>query len=200
MGFLDKLKAFFISEPPERTQYYKHKQEIEETAKADTVFWDKLDNDDKKELVKREKFLKLWEKASDLITVKFGKDKKQNMQQVLTALQLGNVECYYDNSKLRNLRLIGGQIHLLYGTVQQATNCFMQILYLDIIDDVSRKSDCVIAPSIYKWAFQENLSMEEFEKIFKFNAENIIKSVKFKIPITPDEAWSKILKYIESND
>ena len=195
MGFLDKIKSLFNSELTEKEKYYLHKKELEETALADTVFWDKTDNIDTKELNKRKKFLKLWEQAVDLINVNFGQNKTKNMQEVIMTLQLGNNECFYNNKVWRDFRLLEGQIQLLYGTIPQATNCFMQILYLDMIDNATNNFNFVIAPKIYKWAFQENLPIENFEKIFKFNAENIIKSAKFEISITPEEAWGKILEY-----
>lgn len=57
-----------------------------------------------------------------------------------------------------------------------------------------------IAPGIFRRAFQENLPFEEFEKIFKFNAESLIQSFNFECPITPDEAWNKILEYKKENE
>ena len=36
---------------------------------------------------------------------------------------------------------------------------------------------------------------EKFEKIFKFNAEIFHKEVSYKLPISVDTAWEKILNY-----
>lgn len=200
MGIFEAILALF-KQDNEKKQYYQNKKETEETAVADTVFWDKSENVDKKELSKRKKFLKLWndiyKQIPEVIPTSFDKDKSKNINIILTNLRLANIEYYtYKNlTKLRNCRFIEGNIQMLYGTIQQATNCFMQVLYLDIIDDVMNKLEPVIAPKIYKWAFQENLPMDKFEKIFKFNAESIIKSLKFEVSVSPDKAWNKIVEY-----
>lgn len=249
MGIFDFFKSFINNESSVRfpnsitkEDYYKRKQEIKETALTDTVFWDKAQDIDKKEITKREKFLKLWYEANKQITevipTTFDKDKSKNMNIVFTSLRLANASYYQSEnlSKLRNCRMIEGQMQQLYGTIQQATNCFMQILFLDLIDDYVSiynllyleledeytdffsdketiipkkalkslikkaykewlKEKHVVAPAIYDLAFQEELAIDKFEKIFKFNAENLIKSLKFEVPITADKAWEIITKY-----
>ena len=225
-----------------KEQYYQNKKETEETAVADTVFWDKSEDIDKKELSKRKKFLKLWndihKQIPEVIPNSFDSDKSKNIGIVLSNLRLANIEYYNSQNltKLRNCRFIEGNMQMLYGTVPQATNCFMQILFLDmvmeyidiynimylevedeytdyfsdketvipkkILNNLSQKAfnewskeKSSIAPAIYSWAFQENLSTDKYEKIFKFNAENLIKSLKFDVPVTPDDAWNRIIEY-----
>lgn len=198
MGIIAFLESLFKEkQETEKEQYQKQKKDIAETAVSDTVFWDKNENIDKKELNKRKKFLKLLLDAQKLVDISYKQDKQENIEQVITALHFGKPEYYKKENicKLRNCRLIEGQIQLLYSTVQQATNSFMQILYLDILDDSLMDVKTTIAPSIYKWAFQEDLPVEKFENIFIFNAESLSKQLHFRKPITPQEAWGIILEY-----
>ncbi len=267
MGIIETILSLF-KPTSEKEQYYQKKKETEETALADTVFWDKMDLDIfvngkvcaeqnicpyckqkllekkkssfkcnfcknkihiKRELSsstqgyytndeiekidelwsicnKRKKFLKLWDDANkripEVIPHTFDKDKSKNINIVLINLRLANIGYYTSENlaKLRDCRFIEGNIQMLYGTIPQATNCFMQILYLDIIDDIMKELNPVIAPAIFEYAFQENLSIDKYEKIFKFNAESLIKSLKFNVPVTPDDAWNRIVEYSSTKD
>ena len=217
MGILDIFKKFTGTAEPETTntmfpnainskeEYENKKTELEETALADTVFWDKMELSEEtkksKEYKNRKKFLELWDsinkRLSEVAPKTFSSDKIKNIQLVLTTMRLGHIS-YYEKeniNKLAECRRIEGQIQQIYGTTAQATNCFMQVLFLDMIDDALNNRAGLIAPKIYKWAFSEKLSEDEFKKIFIFNAENVIKNVRYDVPIAPEDAWKKIKDY-----
>ena len=90
---------------------------------------------------------------------------------------------------MRICRHYEGLAWLKLGNKEQATNAFMSVLYLDLFGnwDISNKKwfGGSIFPNAYKKAFQENLSMEKFEEIFLFNANNLVKTLQFKPPIIP---------------
>lgn len=116
---------------------------------------------------------------------------EDNPEKTITTLHLGRKEFYtkehiYD---LRICRYFEGKIQKLYGTIEQATNAFMSVLYIDLIDCGQ------VFPKAYKEAFKEKLSLEKFEEIFLANANSLAKVLQFTPPITPEEAWQKILEY-----
>ena len=194
------------------------------------------------EFQERKAFLGMWRKANEIISIKLDENTKYDIktasEQAITSLHLGKPEFYKKKklTDLRNCRMVEGEFQRRFGTVQQATNCYMSILYLDLLDDFEmaftdaclnndididdngkfilppdkkkeitklaiqefNKKNVFLAPAIYQWAFQEDLSLEKFEQIFKFNAQNLREQIKPKPPITPDEAWQKVLKYRES--
>lgn len=133
---------------------------------------------------------------------------KSNPQATITKLHFGK-KIYYKNKKylddLRAVRFYEGEIHNIYGTIGQATNAFMTVLYIDLCGNYNLKYDYdkaesewsqgFIAPGIYKRAFKENLPLEKFEEIFKFNANSLINTIQYTLPISPDDAWQKILEY-----
>lgn len=147
---------------------------------------------------------------------KYTDDKKKNMETLIFHLHLG-LPSYYSKeyiSKLRECRYFEGEFQEDYGTQEQATNAFMSVLYLDLIGDYNRLfpdsdftkkelkemgckewEDSFIAPAIYESAFKEDLPLEKFEEIFISNANSLVKTLQFKSPITPQEAWEKILEY-----
>ena len=342
MDIINFIKSLFLNtnnnkiedNNSEKEQYYLRKKELEETAIADTVFWDKIDLSQfnkekcfyetwtcpyckeklpdrkgtsfkcincKKKIYKKhlilsdtygifreedkgiiedywniflehKKFLEIWDginkRLPEIVPTVFDADKTKNIQLILMRMRLGHIS-YYERknlNKLRDCRFTEGQLQQLFGTISQATNCFMQCLFIDLMGDYNtlyddkeikeelieklkiekenikiavknqkeeikyykklaklqgsyfNKSDYeydspkidesllewmnvgkFIAPGIYNSAFSENLSIEEFEKIFKFNAKNVIKNVRYAVPITPDEAWEKIKNYREEN-
>lgn len=195
------------------------------------------------EYQERKAFLELWRKAQELVNITLDETKKYNIksaaQQAIIALHMGKVQYYMKKNlvELRNCRMVEGEFQRKFGTIQQATNCYMQILYLDLIDDfetafsevcldcdvdiddngefiipkdtkgtilkkalkIFSKKTIYIAPAIYQWAFQEDLTVEKFEQIFKFNAKNLQEQIKPKPPVSPDEAWEKILEYRKDN-
>lgn len=329
MNIIDLIKSFFVNDNKnnsEKEQYYAKKKEIEDTAIADTVFWDNLNVDifktnidflsnwicpycnnkltekkgssfkcpncknkiyKKREILtkteglfteedrnkiqelwneyqKRKTFLKYWENINELINVTFSSDKTQNMNAIFVSLRLANPQYFKKNnlSKLRDCRYYEAKLQEMYGSIQQATNCYMQCLFIDLIGDYNTLYDdkdmkqelledlriekeniknyikaqkeeveyyekmsdlhnssfdkkdyeyelpkveesllewmnvgCNIYPEIYQGAFEENLSIEKFEQIFKFNAESLLKNIKFDLPISVDEAWNKVLDY-----
>lgn len=152
---------------------------------------------------------------------KYTDDKKKNMQTLISYLHLG-LPIYYKKEqvhKLRECRFFEGEFQKDYGTQEQATNAFMSVLYLDLIGDYNtlfsdsdftkkelKEMGCKewnhgsIAPGIYERAFKEDLSLEKFEEIFIFNANSLLKTLQFKPPITPKEAWVKILEYRKENN
>ena len=73
------------------------------------------------------------------------------------------------------------------------------VLYLDLFGDydiLDKKWDSgTVFPHAYDAAFQEDLSLEKFEEIFIFNANSLVETLQFAPPITPEEAWQKILEY-----
>ena len=149
------------------------------------------------------------------------------MQILLQQIHLG-LPKYYKMpeyiDKIRMLRFYEGEIQTFFGSVQQATNAYMTVLYIDLIGNYNelfsnkmcrelghsvkelKKSgeeewyDSFIAPGIFTRAFCENLTIEKFEKIFKFNAEIFHKEVSYKLPISVDTAWEKILNYKNNNE
>ena len=152
---------------------------------------------------------------------KYTSDKKNNVNELLFALHSG-LKSYYTKqeiNKLRQCKFFEGEIQKIYGTIEQATNAFMCVLYLDLIGDYNvffldsdftkkelKEMGCnewdhgFLAPGIYERAFQEDLPLEKFEKIFLFNANSLVENLQFKPPITPQEAWQEILKYREENN
>jgi len=173
-----------------------------------------------KELSKRKKFLEIYQyidkiilpvptipEIGELFKQNICDDKNKNIQTLLQLLHLGIPEYYQKENrgltKLKNCRMYEGQLHRLYGNKEQAMNAFMQLIYLDLMGDYcelysdpdSEWSDGYIAPGIFAAAFDEDLSIEKFEQIFKFNANSLIETLQFKVPITPDEAWEKVLEY-----
>lgn len=133
---------------------------------------------------------------------------KSNPQVTITKLHFGK-KIYYKNKKylsdLRMARFYEGEIQKIYGTIEQATNAFMTVLYIDLCGDYNGMYDYdksepewhggIIAPGIYSRAFREKLSLEKFEKIFKFNAESLANTIQYSLPVSPNEAWQKILEY-----
>ena len=93
---------------------------------------------------------------------------------------------------LRICRYYEGKFQRLYGTIEQSTNAFMSVLYIDIIE--SNK----VFDKAYKEAFKEKLTLEKFEEIFIFNANSLAKTLRFESKITPQKAWEKILEYRKS--
>lgn len=115
----------------------------------------------------------------------------ENPQDAIFMLHLGRKEFYTKEHifDLRICRYFEGKIQKLYGTIEQATNAFMSVLYIDLIDCGQ------VFPKAYKEAFKEKLSLEKFEEIFLANANSLAKVLQFTPPITPEEAWQKILEY-----
>ena len=114
-----------------------------------------------------------------------------NPQETITSLHFGRKE-FYTKEHLLDLRICRyyeGKIQKLYGTIEQATNAFMSVLYIDIIE--SNK----VFDKAYKEAFKENLTIEKFEEIFMFNSNSLAKSLRFEPKVTPQKAWEKILEY-----
>lgn len=197
------------------------------------------------EFQERKAFLELWRKANDIISIKLDENVKYDIksasQKAMILLRLGKPEFYKKKNliELRNCRMIEGEFQRRFGTPQQATNCYMQILYLDLLDDfeMAFSNACLdidndvdiddngkfilssdkrkriinqaleefkikktfLAPAIYQWAFEEDLTIEKFEQIFKFNAKNLQEQIKPKPIITPEKAWDKILEYRKDN-
>ena len=127
--------------------------------------------------------------------------KSNNPNDVIGALHFGKKE-YYKKTEfdaLRVCRCYEGMAWEKLGNKEQATNAFMSVLYLDLLgnwDSLDKKwSNGKIHSHAYKSAFQENLSMEKFEEIFLFNANNLVETLQFKPPITPQQAWEKIKSY-----
>lgn len=114
-----------------------------------------------------------------------------NPQKTITNLHFGRVDFYTEEHllDLRICRYYEGKIQRLYGTTGQATNAFMSVLYIDLIE-----SDKIFSKT-YKEAFREKLTIDKFEKIFLFNANNLAKTLRFEPKITPQQAWEKILEY-----
>ena len=125
--------------------------------------------------------------------------KKPN--ETITKLHFGKNSFYNKNTfeDLRICRHYEGLAQRIYGTIEQSTNAFMCVLYLDLFgnwDNLDKKwSMGTIFPNAYANAFQEDLPMEKFEEIFLFNANSLCKSLQFKPPITPEQAWEKIKTY-----
>ena len=181
------------------------------------------------EIAKRKKFLEIYKNIDDIklttpefieignqCKTQYTNDKKRNLQILIQNLHIG-IPKYYKSpkyiNKIRMLRFYEGEIQTAFGSIQQATNAYMTILYIDLIGDYNElyskelKSsgeeewfESFIAPGIFSRAFCENLSIEKYEKIFKFNANCFFKEVNYKLPITPDEAWVKIIDYKNNND
>lgn len=155
-------------------------------------------------------------KLGNTIKSQLTDDKNKNIETLLFMLGLGLPE-YYKKENLNDLReckLYEAELQERYGTTQQATNAYMKLLYIDLMGDYCElysDSDCdkkelkadgfkewdngFIAPAIYECAFKEDLSMEKFEEIFLFNANNLVETLQFKPPITPQQAWEKIKTY-----
>ena len=127
--------------------------------------------------------------------------KSNSPNDVTGALHFGKKE-YYKKTEfdaLRVCRCYEGIAWEKLGNKEQATNAYMSVLYLDLLgnwDILGKKgSSGSIFPNAYKKAFQENLLMEKFEEIFLFNANNLVETLQFKPPITPQQAWEKIKTY-----
>ena len=192
------------------------------------------------EIQKRKKFLEIYKNFESIQSektefveignsckAKYTTNKIQNLQILLQQIHLG-LPKYYKTpeyiDKIRMLRFYEGEIQTFFGSVQQATNAYMTVLYIDLIGNYNelfsnkmcrelghsvkelKKSGeeewygSFIAPGIFTRAFCENLTTEKFEKIFKFNAEIFHKEVSYKLPISVDTAWEKILNYKNNNE
>lgn len=117
-------------------------------------------------------------------------------QKTILNLHLGKKE-FYTKKQLFNLRIcryFEGELQITCGNQEQATNAFMSVLFIDLIESEQ------IFQNAYKKAFKEKLPLEKFEKIFLFNASSLVENLQFKPPITPQEAWQEILKYREENN
>ena len=129
---------------------------------------------------------------------------EKDIQGTITKLHFGKKSFYNKNSffDLRICRYYEGMVQEIYGTKEQATNAYMSVLYLDLFGNyniLDKKWDCgTVFPNSYDTAFQENLSIEKFEEIFINNANSLIEVLQFTPPITPQEAWEKILEYKKS--
>lgn len=147
-------------------------------------------------------------------------DKMKNIETLIFYLHLGIPDFYKKQNlnKLRECRFFEGYFQNTYGTIQQATNAFMTVLYIDLMGeyctlyddkDYTKKelkedgfkewNHAFIAPAIFGFAFEEDLPIEKFKEIFLFNANCLIKQLQFTPPITPEKAWQKILEYREKN-
>jgi hypothetical protein len=115
----------------------------------------------------------------------------ENPQDAIFKLHLGKKEFYTKEHilDLRICRYFEGKIQRLYGTIEQSTNAFMSVLYIDLIDSKQ------VFSKAYKEAFKEKLTEEKFKEIFLFNANSLLKTLQFKPQITPEEAWQKIIEY-----
>lgn len=142
-----------------------------------------------KKRTKQATYLNLCKKFNSCnLSIKIPFDDPQN---AMFYLRLGKKE-FYKKEHLLDLRICryyAGIIQLLYGTVQQATNDFMSVLYIDIIECNK------VFPNVYKKAFKEKLTLKKFEEIFLANAHSLYKVLQFNSPITPEQAWQKILEY-----
>lgn len=157
---------------------------------------------------KYKKYLKLCNQItqSSLISIN-----EKDINGNIIKLHLGK-KLYYKKEnldKIRMCRYYEGELQLLFGSKEQATNAFMTVIYLDLVgnynqlypdDGNSEWFGGMIAPGIYSMAFKEDLPIEKFEQIFKFNAQNFAKTVNYEMPITPNEAWEKILEYRSQNE
>ncbi len=152
----------------------------------------------------------------EIVKPKFTENKKQNIKTLITYLHLGSPDFYKKENinKLRESRYYEGKFQNIYGTVEQSTNAFMSVLYIDLIGDYCELyndvnytkdelredgfeewSEGFIAPAIYSYAFQEDLTLEKNKEIFMFNANSLVKLLQFTPPISPEEAWQRILEY-----
>lgn len=111
-----------------------------------------IQNQQYEELSKRKKFLEIYQYVDKIIlpvpTVpEIGQlfkqnatdNKADNIQLLLSLLHEGIPEYYQKKNrrltKLRDCRFYEGAIQRLYGSKEQARNAFMQILFLDMLDD-----------------------------------------------------------------
>jgi hypothetical protein len=65
----------------------------------------------------------------------------------------------------------------------------MSVLYIDLIESGK------VFKNAYQKAFKEKLTEEKFKEIFLFNANSLLKTLQFKPPISPEQAWQKIIEY-----
>lgn len=176
-----------------------------------------------KEYNSRVKFIQLWEETNTLIKIKLDREKQYTVQsaiqQAIIDLHFGKKSIYTKQGfkELRRFRFMEAELQAFCGNITQATNTYMTILYIDLIGDYCTLYDFpeeldketieefpewshgFIAPAIYGWAFKEDLSLEEYKKLFLFNANNLVKMLNFEPPITPNRAWEKILEYKEEH-
>ena len=202
---LPECKAYAFVCPSCKNKIYKRtdfisKKYVYLTEKEKTVF-----EELRQDYSNYKKYIKL---CDTIIQTDLMKVSKNNPEITITKLHFGK-KIYYTNKKhisdLRMSRFYEGEVQNIYGTIEQATNAFMTVLYIDLCGDYNLMYDydktepewCqgFIAPGIYNRAFQENLSLEKFEKIFKFNAESLLNTIRYTLPVSPDEAWQKILEY-----
>lgn len=131
---------------------------------------------------------------------------EKDIQGTIAKLHFGEKSFYNKKTffDLRICRYYEGMVQEIYGTVEQATNAYMSVLYLDLFGNYDtleyQWSDGNIFPHAYEAAFQEDLPLEKFEEIFLFNANSLVENLQFTPPITPQEAWQEILKYREENN
>lgn len=115
-------------------------------------------------------------------------DIKISKKEIKEYIQNQKEELEY-NKKLANLQ--GGYIDKKYWDIEYPE-----------IDDTLLEWMFVgknILPFVYECAFINNLHLSEYKNIFIKNAEYLVENFQFEVPITPDKAWDKILKYIKEN-
>lgn len=174
------------------------------------------------EVQTRKKFLELWNETNNLLKIKLDKNRQYTMQtaiqQAIINLHSGKLNLYTKNGlkKLRQYYFMEAKLQTFCGTTPQAIDAYMTILYIDLMGDYCTLYDTpeeldketkkefpewsqgFIAPAIYNWAFVKKLPLEKNKKLFLFNANILEETLNFKPPISPNEAWNKILEYTRS--
>lgn len=174
------------------------------------------------EVQTRQKFLELWDETNNLLEIKLDKNRQYTMQtaiqQAVINLHLGKLNLYTKNNlkELRRYHLLEAKLQAFCGAIAQATNAYMTILYIDLMGDYCTLYDTpeeldketkeefpewsqgFIAPAIYNWAFAEKLPLDKNKKLFLYNANILKETLKFEPPISPIEAWDKILEYTKN--
>lgn len=52
-----------------------------------------------------------------------------------------------------------------------------------------------VAPFVLEKIFKQDISLENLQSLFEYNAKELSKRIQYTPPITPQEAWEKIMEY-----
>ena len=171
------------------------------------------------EFQKRISFLGLWDSIKRIVDVNLISDKKRNIDIIINALQNAKEEYYRPNNLnlLRDCRFLQAKLNSLYNNEKEAKKCYMQILYIDLMGDYCKLYDdpdfnqeeldlefkkwdnAFIAPAIIIGAKLFENSISESRVLFEQSVKELIINFNFDLPITIEDAWNKILEYIEEN-
>ena len=151
----------------------------------------------KNELNRRKRFLNAYNIVKEYIDFKPTNFKNDN---IIILLGLLNEAKKYttkasQSSKLRMCRFFEGELCInIDGYEKAALNAYLTVAYIDLwgIYILNKfETDAKIAYGIIERIRKFNYDIEILKGLFIVHAKMLEKSIKYKAPITPEEAWEK---------